>query len=381
MASVRVFDERIQMFDPENGIKIIQLTSFPIPSGHFPYNWPSITPDNKRVLFFSQRWAQRDAPWDLFRCDIDGLYLTRLTERTDRHEEGGYYGRPSSIMKADGSVVYVVWDKLLCEVDVETEETRELVSLADHCPAGHVISNLHIASSGTRLFAVHRGEDETGNLRIDLDTGTVEEVDFGGTLFGCAKKEPRVVVQRGKVVWGTVETENGERKVENVGDSLAMWSMDEDGSDARMICPQMFAHATLIGDGTTIQGTGLPPEHCIWIAEEGKEPRRLCRGPYFWHSGPSFDGEWIVSDTNWPDDGLQLIHVPTGYFRTLCHPRASQDHVEYGHPHPALSQDGRVAVFRSDRTHVSQIYVALITDEFRESIIEGELDNPKDKWI
>jgi hypothetical protein len=38
-------------------------------------------------------------------------------------------------------------------------------------------------------------------------------------------------------------------------------------------------------------------------------------------------------------------------------------------------------VFGSDRTGISQVYVAQITDEFRESVIAGELDNPRDKWI
>jgi hypothetical protein len=46
-----------------------------------PY-WPSVTPDSGRVLLYSQRWAQRDAPWDFFRVDADGLNLLQLTERT-----------------------------------------------------------------------------------------------------------------------------------------------------------------------------------------------------------------------------------------------------------------------------------------------------------
>ncbi len=46
-----------------------------------------------------------------------------------------------------------------------------------------------------------------------------------------------------------------------------------------------------------------------------------------------------------------------------------------------MSQDGRVVVFRSDRTGVPQIYAAHVTDEFRESVIAGELDQPNDKWM
>ena len=52
-----------------------------------------------------------------------------------------------------------------------------------------------------------------------------------------------------------------------------------------------------------------------------------------------------------------------------------------GHPHSGLSQDGRIAAFGSDRTGVRQMYVAHITDEFRESVIEGRLDNAGDTWM
>ena len=373
--------ERIQMIDPETGIKVIQLTSYPIPSTHFKYVWPSITPGNRHILLFCQRSARRDAPWDIFRCDPDGLNLFQLTERTNSMERGGYYGRPSNAMKLDGSSIYVVWDKLLCEVDVETGDVTELLSLADYCPKESVICDIYITSSEKRLFATHALGTQVGDLRIDLETGVIDEMDLGGPMAYISTGEPRIIVKRGHVVSGVKVTADGSRVCSDLENQQAYWSLDEDGNDPQMIAPEIFAHATVLGSGTDMQGPGLPPHRCIWVASVGKEPRKLVEGPYFWHSGASLDGEWIVSDTNWPDEGLQLIHVPTGHMRTLCHPRASCDHIEYGHSHPLLSQDGRIAVFRSDRTNVSQVYAAIITDEFRESVIAGELDNPKDKWI
>ena len=374
--------ERIQMIDPETGIKVIQLTSYPIPSTHFKYVWPSITPDN-RILLFCQRSGRRNAPWDMFRCDADGLNLFQLTERTDSMERGGYYGRPPNAMKLDGSSVYTVWDKLLCEVDVETGNVTELLSLADSCPKESVISEIFILSTGKRLYITYAiiGTGKSDTLRVDLETGAIEEVDLGGPLAYISTGEPRLIVKRGHVLSGVKVTKDGSRVCADLENERAFWSVDEDGNDAQMISPELYAHATVLGSGTDMQGPGLPPHRCIWIGSVGKEPRKLVEGPYFWHSGASLDGEWIVSDTNWPDEGLQLIHVETGHMRTLCHPHASCDHIEYGHPHPLLSQDGRIAVFRSDRTNVSQVYAAIITDEFRESVIAGELDNPKDKWI
>ena len=374
--------ERLQRIDPRTGIKVIQITSYPTPSAHFLYDWPSITRDNSRLLLWSQRAAVRNAPWDLFRCDVDGLNLFQITERGDVMEVGGYYGRPAACMSLDGTTVWGVWGSVLCRVDVETGDLEELMSLEDVFDEGCVPGRMLISSSGERLFIAMSGT-RSYPVRVDLTKGIADAMDINGTFFACVHDEPRIVIQQGQIVWGTEQNEKGDRKVINAGDQLSLWSMDEDGSDRRYICPQMFAHATVLGGGgkLTIQGPGLPPHRCIWLATEGEEPRKLCQGPYFWHSGSSYDGQWIVSDTNWPDEGLQYIHVPTGNFRTLCHPGASEDHYEFGHPHPHISQDGRVVVFRSDRSGMSQIYVARVTDEFRESVIAGELDQPRDKWM
>ena len=367
------------MTDPQTGIKVIQLTSYPSPSAHFPYDWPCVTPDNQRLVLYCQRWAQRGAPWDIFRVDADGLNLFQLTERGEHDEPGGYYGRPWAVLTLDGKTLYVNWGKSLGAVEVETGEEEQVCSLEKFCPEGSTLGRMALSASGKRLF-ITRGGPVQSAVRVDLETGKAEEVDFGGHVFGCDQARGRVIVQRGELKWGTTTAENGGRRIANVGSQLSLWSFDEDGGDPRLICPQMFAHATLLGKTPRIQGCGLPPHRCIWIAEEGKEPEKLVQGPYFWHSGASFDGEWIAADTNWPDRGIQLIHVPTRHFRTLCHPHATLEHVEYGHPHPTVSQDGRLVIFRSDRTGVSQVYVAHVTEEFRESVKASVLDNPKDKW-
>jgi oligogalacturonide lyase len=371
--------ERIQRIDPHTGIKVIQLTSYPTPAAHLPYDRPSVTPDNQRVIFWAQRRASRNAPWDLYRCDTDGLNLYQLTERTLEAEVGGYYGRASSVMSLDGTKIYVIWDRELCCVDMETGDTESLMSLENVAPQGTVFGSIVIDDARGIVWANRHGDGDVA-VRIDINAGHADIVELGGRFFSIVHGEDRIIVQRGSVVWGVDEKPDGSRQVLNVGDRLSMWNTDEQGGDGRLITPWIFAHATPLGGSAAIQGTGQVPSKCIWVAEEGKEPVRLAQGPYFWHSGPSFDGEWIISDTNWPDEGLQLIHVGTRHFAMLCQPCATQDHVEYGHPHPALSHDGRIAVFRSDRSGMSQVYIAQITDEFREKVISGEVSGVQ-KWF
>jgi len=372
--------ERIQRVDPRTGVQVIQLTSYPTPSAHFLYDWPCITPDNQHVVLFCQRAAARDAPWDLFRVDTDGLNLFQLTERGESMEEGGYYGRPAARLALDGRTIYCVWGYTLCAVEVETGRVDEQCSLHEHCPQGSRVRNLHISADGRRLFILHGAHPSGGVIRVDLDTGETTPVEVDGHLFACDPTGPRLIVTKGTVEWGTVAREDGSRNVTNTGELQAKWLADEDGNDIGNFCPEMYAHATLLGSRLAVQGCGKPPHKCIWLAEQGSDPRKLAAGPYFWHSGASWNGEWIVADTNWPDQGLQLIHVPTGHFAALCHAGASQDHYEFGHPHPCLSQDGSLCVFRSDRTGIPQIYVAHISGEFRERVIAGELDGAS-KWL
>jgi oligogalacturonide lyase len=364
--------ERIQRVDPETGIKVIQVTSYPAPSAHFLYDWPSITPDDQLLVFFCQRAAARGAPWDLFRVDSDGLNLFQLTQRGEGMETGGYYGRPAARLTLDGKAIYCVWGYTLCSVDVETGSVSDLCSMEQYRRAGSFVQNIYISASGRRLFISHAKNGGQGVIRVDLDTGETAEIEVGGFLFACDPTGPRLVVSKGTVKWGTAVRSDGTRVITNEGDMSGKWLVDEDGNDLEYFCPEMYAHSTLLGRHLKLQGCGKPPERCIWLAEKGSSPRKLAQGPYFWHSGASWDGEWIASDTNWPDEGLQLVHVPTGHFATLCHPEASQDHYEFGHPHPALSQDGRLCVFRSDRTGAPQMYLAHIPKEFRERVIAGE---------
>jgi hypothetical protein len=220
-------------------------------------------------------------------------------------------------------------------------------------------------------------------LRVDLSSGAVTECACDGSIYGVDQTTGRLIVVRNFMKLGTKLGADGSRVYTNASDEpITLWTVEEDGSDPQYVVRlDMFAHSTLLGKRSAIQGPSQPPHRCIWIAEPGKEPWKLVEGPYFWHAGPSFDGDWILSDTNWPDAGLQYVHVPSRHYRTLCHAHASQGHTQTGHCHPALSQDGRIGVFTSDRTGVTQVYVAHITDAFRESVVAGELDNPRDKWI
>ncbi|MBU7004504.1 MAG: hypothetical protein HXS50_02970 [Theionarchaea archaeon] len=364
--------ERIKRVDPETGISVIRLTSYPTPAAHLLYDWPSVTPDNGRILLFSQRTVRRNAPWDLFRVDSDGLNLYQLTEHGDEMERGGYYGRPAARLTLDGKMVILAWGHSLYSVEVEDGEVEEIISLEGVLQSESVVGNLFISSRESILYLNCSGDAGRQTFRVDLENDEIVELEIDGLLSACDPTGPRLVVSMGTVEWDTIVREDGSRVIINRGELRERWITDEFGEKIEYLSPEIFAHATLLGKNLKVQGCGLPPEKCIWIVERGEEPRRLAEGPYFWHSGASWDGEWIAADTNWPNVGIQLLHVPTGNFTTLCHAGATQDHYEFGHPHPCMSQDGSLCVFRSDRMGMPQIYVAHIPDRLKKMVKTGE---------
>jgi oligogalacturonide lyase len=112
-----------------------------------------------------------------------------------------------------------------------------------------------------------------------------------------------------------------------------------------------------------------------------------------WHIAPDREGTRVLCDTNHPDEGLQIIDVAAGTRRKLCDTQSSNQGSQwrkscyavaadfadarknlswmenagdtvYGpqhtHPHPSWSFEEDQVAFASDRTGVTQVYVARV---------------------
>ena len=113
-----------------------------------------------------------------------------------------------------------------------------------------------------------------------------------------------------------------------------------------------------------------------------------------WHISPDRAGRRILCDTNHPDEGLQIIDAASGARTPLCATGSSNqgsqwlksryalaedfaaarhglswmenavDTVygpQHSHPHPSWSRDESMVTFASDRTGVTQVYVATVS--------------------
>jgi hypothetical protein len=349
--------ERIAYTDARTGVRILQLTSYPTINYCLPYTNTNFTPDSMVLIFLSRREARRDAPWDLFRVSVEGSDLTQLTESE---------GVSGCALSPDGAGVYFVRDGALWRVDMHSCE-EEMIAPLEIAQRGAFGT---VSADGRYYFT--QGQTPLLNsalIRVRTDgreTVVFESPEGAGTLalHACDPGGSGLLVFR----------QREGRKEYHL--------FDDDFHDRGLFTASYdFAHCTFLGRTGRLQGCALPPDRALLTLGVGDEqPRAIARGVYFWHSASTPDGEWVVADTNWPDEGLQLVHVPTGRFRPLCYARGSQGHPQWTHPHPQFSPDGQYVLYNSDRTGICQIYLARVPEDLRERIRTGQL-TAKDRLL
>ena len=343
--------ERIEFTDPQTGAHIVQLTSNVTMSSNLYFEECPFTPDSQTLIFVSRRSAERKAPRDLFRVNADGSDLIQLTDC-----DGGI---DDAVLSLDGTTVFLATGTELRRVDME-DFREDVVERFDG------INGLgQLSVGGEHVFATiveSRDSAYVYRCRADgLDGGAIHRWPSIGHM--TASRTGRYVS------WiDTSPRATGGQQVWHV--------MRSDGSDEHPWAATNWSHSSWVGDTDRMQGALLTPDHGLsWIGPEETEPQIVATGPYFSHSSASLDGEWIVGDTNWPNIGLQLVHIPSGRFQTLCLDLSSYGHPQYTHPHPVFSRDGEKVLYNSDRTGVPQVYVATIPDYLKDELRTGQLLN------
>jgi len=341
--------ERVLYTDAETGARIVQLTSFPTIGMNLYFEQCSFTADSQRLIFYSQRAADRDAPFDVFRADVDGTNLVRLTDRDD---VGGLVLAPKAAKAffSAGSEVR--------SVDLETFKEETLAHFEGFHSFASSLGGIS-SDEGNYYAYLHREEERYALVRVATD-GKGGEVLYEGFNLTHVNVDPKT----GTVAFG-----------ERAPDETKNWLMNPDGSNLRRFTFEKFAHCSWWGQTGAWQGCYLPPDRGICIYREGgeKEEVIVSGSRYFWHSGSSPDGEWIVADTNWPDEGIFLVHVPSKRSGLVCRSRSSNGHPQWTHPHPSISPDGNYVLFNSDRPGISQVHLATIPEGLKERLVKGDV--------
>jgi len=346
--------EAVEIADPVTGAVMVRLTAAPLFSTNLYFEHQSFLSDDKALLFLSQRYPGRGVPWDVFRVDEDGRNLTQLTD------EDHPLGHP--IPAWNRRLVYGVKRNILISLDPDTFEETEIAC----CDEATGFGACTLSGDGTYFFAVATLKDGTravARLRTDgAEAVTIcHGMPYNHIVANPAKPEFTFSGQ------SAPEIRQG------------MYVSDFDGDRVRPFPFQQFAHCAWLGRTGRMQGTLLPPGHAVMtITSDDTEPKLTASGPYFWHSAASSDAKWIVADTNWPDVGLQLIHVESGRYGCPCKTLGSNG--DWTHPHPSFNRKGTKVVFTSDRTGLPQVYLVTIPDHLREEIGNGAL-TLRQRWV
>jgi hypothetical protein len=328
------------------------------------YETVTFTPDNERMIFLSVRSPERGAPLNLFTASAEGEAISQLL---------GDSAVSNVVMAPDGAAVYYMQDDALHRTEIATANDTIIAPL--NLPGFRAHGATHgMLSMGRYYFTELRGENIAGIGRWDVETGEFTEVircdNTGHPKANPAGPEVSFNVYR----YTDGFNEKGKRnfvKHEEYRNAETLEKLDVNFPKGE----HGIAHSYWLGTTRKYQGTQQWPGHGIAIMEGGAtEPVIIpSGGPYFWHSGASYDGKWIVADTNFPYMGIWLVNVETRKKELLCFPPLPPGIEKLdkplAHPHPNLSHDGKYAVFTfSDARSVSQVFVVPVPEDMRERL-------------
>jgi oligogalacturonide lyase len=344
-------------YDARTGARVRQVTHAPAIHLH-PYYYTSAYDDGMRRLAFS---STRFGAAQIFVEDRESGDLIQLTDRDDL--AGG-----SLLPSRDGNYIYFSTSGAGWRVNTTTCAEERLVSAAEvaqrlHAPVAPVGGATGL-SGDDEWLALALGAGEESNLVV-LNTRSGDwDVILRGPIGHCqfCPDDPTVI-------W--------------YGRSLQdrIWALNRDGTNNRRLYArrpdEWVTHEAWLHGAREVIFAVWPQGLRAVHVDTGAV--RTVTTFNAWHASSNRAGALMVSDTAFPDIGLQLFDPRDGVGRPtpLCYPEASclGDHWKgpfpysngpipiyappQTHPHPSFSPDGRYVVYTSDKTQrvtESQIY-------------------------
>lgn len=320
----------------------------------------SFFPGDREMFFTSYRTG---AP-QLFEVSLAGGEVRQLTSAAPIHPF-------SPALHPDGRTLVVTRGGGLWAIDRATLAERPIVDRP-----GAQLGECSISRDGEWLTAAFKEGSQCGLVAGRFDGSGWRVISFPRTVIHPQfhPLEPE---------WIEFSGDPAPRMHRVRRDGTAMECLYEHGND------EFLVHETFLGSTGDIVFTVWPRavRRMDWTTRE----IRTIVEYNAWHIAPDRRGERILCDTNHPDEGLQIIDVASGARRLVCLSESSnqgsqwrkstyalaEDFADarrslswmenaadtvYGpqwtHPHPSWSNDENLVTFASDRTGVTQVYLA-----------------------
>ncbi len=348
--------------DPETGVQVRQITSHNS-IHHHPFYYIPAYDDEMRWLFFvscrsgtPQIFAERRGNGDLI----------QLTDRSDINE---WSLHPSH----NGRFVFFTTKTGGWRLEMETLHEEQIVKFGCVEKASGMVGagmGTTSISNDDQWWAIPVQQNGQGQLLV-VDTST------GDTNTVCSNSSI-----------GHPEFHPDDSSLLRYGGpySHRIWVVNRNGSHHRLVYDRNVArkewivHECWRPNSREILTTNWP--HGVMAIDIDSKATRWVSRFNAWHPMVDRTGTRMIADTKNPDIGLQLFDINDGRMtppQLLCQSRSSSigEHwdighcpyddgpvevyaPQYTHPHPNLSPDGKLAVFTSDHSGVSQVYEVLL---------------------
>ncbi|MFW5798554.1 MAG: hypothetical protein ACOCXX_02755 [Planctomycetota bacterium] len=359
--------------DPDTGVRIFRLTSFPWVSHNIYGEVPYMDSDSRYIMFLRQQAPGR--PHELWRTDLESTRLELV--------DTGLCGLASVAVSPDQRVFYylrmVDLETVLVKLDIVTLARTEL-NLGRIAPThslGSVTPDKKTFATGTTV------EGTAAVMTVDLETGRRDilysSIHIRNPHVQIDPSDGRhVMVQVNRI--DTSLPEELPLHSRSAGIGLALVELGSGRFQELSIGPphtevNLQGHQCFIGRTgrvlATMSETGGDPSpeelaerrrrsveqgNLVSIGPGDDGPVVVARGYRFTHPNASRDGRFFVSDNS--DAELVVGSIKTGTCRVLCSTGSSFCSAQYTHPHPYFSPDCRWVVYNSDTTGIPQLYAA-----------------------
>lgn len=354
------------------GVTIWQMTNYPAIHYNLGYTGQSsFTPDNKNLIFFSNRFNKN---YDLFIMDIDSGDIKRLTD----NREGGvlwagqglapdgkriYYKKNSSDGKSSLFVLELENGRETCLIEFINYRIGFFGGITGNNKK--LIFNLVQSDTGHRSLAVAelQNPEQIKELKFLYTSPAPERI--GAILLPENEIAP--------ICYAIYESE--------------LWAIDWNGRNRRHITGKLgktwITHPIRFSDDELFFIDWKTRTISI-INIYNSCTRKLVKSNAF-HINSSQNKRSLVCDTAFPDTGIQLIDINSGHTEPLCYSKASNGGIGwtmditvpklfeiekfYGeqilghqstHAHPVFSPDGTKVCYQSNVCGYTQLYIALI---------------------
>lgn len=373
--------ERSAYADPATGAKVTQWTSGPHTNQHLYFTSPSVTADDRWLVFISNRSGdpnlhairRRDGSIRQLSHNKNGLLRSYV------YPQGGWRGlsKASPCLDPLRNRLYYIRDDLLCVVDLDNTSLGERE--IGRMPTRWYGAFTHVSPDGRTVCApctdslafidpvetqwdqlrkvpkrIERERLTSRILLIDTTTGSTKLAAAVPFWVTHVQFDPK---GSGRILFNQEGFgEDGKHPPQN-----RIWCLEPDGS-YRPLSPEPTgewrAHENWAVDGKSVLYHGADGDGPFLAArtwEGALVQKTYLAGIHFWHATGTVDGRRLLVDR--PDGFISLVDPSAQESRIvdICRHDSSLDNQD-NHPHPITTPRGSSLVFTSSRTGTAQIY-------------------------